>query len=111
VSVRKPDGVMCPVDMGDCSPFGEYANAFRVFADNDGELLLDFCVYSSRDNKAQCVARVRIPTTFLNDIQGRIGRTLDGIRSNRTSTNAPSPIYLFRRPPGGDDGDGGDGFN
>lgn len=111
MSVRKPDGVTCPVDMGECSPFGEYANAFRVFADNDGELLLDFCVYSSRDNKAQCVARVRIPTTFLNDIQGRIGRTLDGIRSNRASTNSPSPIYLFRRSPGGDDGDGGDGFN
>ena len=108
MSIRKPDGVNCPVDLGDCSPFGEYANAFRVFVDNDGELLLDFCVYSSRDNKAQCVARVRIPTTFLTDIQGRIGRTLDGIKSNRASTSAPSPIFLFRRPPDEDGGSGED---
>jgi hypothetical protein len=106
VSIRKPDGVTCQVDMGDCSPFGEYANAFRVFADNDGELLLDICVYSARDNKAQCVARVRIPKTFLADIQGRIGRTLEGIKSNRDRSNAPTPIYLFRRPVDEDD-DGG----
>lgn len=107
MSLRKPDGVTCPVEMGDCSPFGEYANSFRVFSDNAGELLLDFCVYSSRDNKARLLARVRIPTTFLNDIQGRIGRTLDGIKANKEQSNTPTPIYLFRPPPG----DGAEGDN
>ena len=98
MSIRKPDGVTCPVDLGACSSFGEYANAFRVYADNDDELLLDFCVYSARDNKARCVARVRIPTTFLTDIQTRIGRALDNIQTNKSSPSAPTPIFLFRRP-------------
>jgi hypothetical protein len=55
-------------------------------------------VYSARDNKARCVARVRIPTTFLTDIQNRIGRTLNNIQTSKSSSSAATPIFLFRRP-------------
>ncbi len=99
--MRKPNGVICPVDMGDCSPFGDYVNAFRVMSDSDGELLLDFCIYSARENKAQVVARIRVAATFLTDIHERIGRGLTEIRASgatKGSTGPANPIFLFRRP-------------
>lgn len=106
--MKKPTGVLCPVDMGDCSPFGEYVNAFRVMSDSDGELLLDFCIYSARENKAQVIARIRVATTFLTDIHERIGRGITEIRSvgaTKNASNPMPPIFLFRRPVDEDEGD------
>ena len=94
IAHKKLSGVMCPVDLGKVAPFGEYSNAFRVFLDNDGEVLLDFCVYSARENKALCLARIRVPSNFLVDIHERIGRSLE---KKQEATN-PAPVFLFRRP-------------
>ena len=66
-----------------------------------GELLLDFCIYSARENRAQVVARIRVAATFLTDIHERIGRGLTEIRASgatKGSTGPANPIFLFRRP-------------
>jgi hypothetical protein len=53
--------------------FGEYANSFRVLDDGGGsEVLLDFCVYSGRDNRARVVSRIRVPLELLQVIRDRI---------------------------------------
>jgi hypothetical protein len=64
--------VRCEVTMGDESPFGTYANAFRIVPDNENEVFLDFCIYSARTNTAQVVSRVRVATEFLATVRERI---------------------------------------
>ena len=98
-----------PSTWGTVPPFGDYVNAFRVMSDSDGELLLDFCIYSARENRAQVVARIRVAASFLADIHERIGRGITEIRTSGATKSAAAsapPIFLFRRPI--DDDDSGD---
>ena len=55
---------------------GAFANAFRLTPDNDGECLLDFCVYSPSEDCACIVARVRVRTDFVPVILHRLGEGL-----------------------------------
>lgn len=58
---------------------GCFANAFRLTPDNDGECLLDFCVYSPSEDCACIVARVRVRTDFVPVIIDRLGEGLRDI--------------------------------
>lgn len=70
--------VPCPVVFdSDALRFGEFANAFRVMADSDGETVIDFCLYSANDNIAKVVARVRVARAFLSLLDVRIGEALE----------------------------------
>jgi len=51
---------------------GDFANALRVLPDTGSECLLDFCVYSSAENTAQVVARIRVHRSFLPLLEQRI---------------------------------------
>lgn len=55
---------------------GQYANAFRVLAAEEGDVLLDFCSYSMADNEAQVVARIRVGRTFLPFLGERIAEAV-----------------------------------
>jgi hypothetical protein len=65
--------------------FGKFVNAFRVVPDTGDECFLDFCVYSSQENRALVVARLRIHRSFLPIIYARLTNELpklapDGLR-------------------------------
>ena len=102
MSSRGRHSVSCPVELVGCSPFGEYCNAFRVVTDSQTEVLLDFCIYSARENKARCVARVRVNTSFLAEIHERMGHGLTEVRAE-TDSGQVAPLYLFRLPGGDED--------
>lgn len=65
----KTKNVSCPVEI--TSTYGDYANAFRVMQDGP-DVILDFCVYSEQDNRAQVVSRVRVTPSFLKVILSRL---------------------------------------
>lgn len=70
--------VPCPVVFdSDALRFGEFANAFRVMTNPDGETVIDFCIYSANDNIAKVVARVRVARAFLSLLDVRIGEALE----------------------------------
>jgi len=83
--------------MGAESPYGTYANAFRIVPDNDREVFLDFCIYSVRTNTAQVVSRVRVAVEFLATVQERIARD---VGSTPVSKNT---IFLMTLPGSGED--------
>lgn len=83
--------------MGAESPYGTYANAFRIVPDNDREVFLDFCIYSVRTNTAQVVSRVRVAVEFLATVQERIARD---VGSTPVSKNT---IFLMPLPGSGED--------
>jgi len=58
---------------------GTPANAFRVLPEEDGSVILDFCRYSSKDNHAEVVSRVRITPGFLPLVGERIREALSEI--------------------------------
>jgi len=51
---------------------GDFANAFRVVQDNGREWFLDFFVYSTMDQKATLVSRIRVLEEFLPAIRDRL---------------------------------------
>lgn len=55
--------------------YGTFANSFRITQDGS-EILLDFCVYSERENRARVVSRVRVSAEFLPIIHQKIGSSL-----------------------------------
>ena len=61
--------VECTVETG--GAYGEYANAFRVMQDGP-DVILDFCVYSEKEDKARLVSRIRVPPTFLRVVLSRL---------------------------------------
>lgn len=81
--------------MGQESPFGTYANAFRIVPDSEQEVFLDFCIYSARTNTAQVVARVRVAVEFLATVQERIARDVGAAPSRNT-------LFLVNLPNGGE---------
>jgi len=75
----------CPVEFSDkTSPFGEFANSVRVTPEGGHECFLDFCVYSSPENQAQVVSRVRIHRSFLQVLHGRLETEL-GLEAMRSA--------------------------
>lgn len=66
--------VVCAVDPPS-NEFGEFANAFRYILDGN-EVLLDFCIYSARDQRARVVSRVRIPQELFPVISQRLASGL-----------------------------------
>jgi hypothetical protein len=53
--------------------FGSFANAFRVTESSGAdECFLDFLLYSSVEDRAVVVARVRVPRDFLPTVHGRL---------------------------------------
>lgn len=81
--------VQCDVENPE-DPYGTFANSFRV--DQDGsEVILDFCVYSKRDNRARVVSRVRVALDFLPIIHQKIGNSLQ-VPSEDAST---PPLYIM----------------
>jgi hypothetical protein len=75
--------IACPVETQ--NTYGEYANAFRVMVDG-AEVILDFCVYSEQNHRAQVVSRVRVPPTFLQVILSRL--------QNAVEVSDPSTIFI-----------------
>lgn len=59
----------CAVDTQD--DLGVYANAFRILQDGP-DAILDFCLYSERENVAKIVSRIRVPPSFLGVIMDRL---------------------------------------
>ena len=82
--------------MGAESPFGHYANAFRIVPDSESEVFLDFCIYSARTNTAQVVSRVRVAIDFLATVQERIARDVG-------STPVPKNTIFLMNLPGSDE--------
>ena len=82
--------VDCPIDPP-TDEFGEFANSFRYIVDGN-EVLLDFCIYSARDNKARVVSRVRIPQELFPVILKRLsfGLTPDA--------KAPNMVLYLNTP-------------
>lgn len=66
--------IMCNVDPPE-DEFGEFANAFRYALDGN-EVLLDFCVYSERDQRARVVSRVRVSQALFSAIYQQLS---DGV--------------------------------
>lgn len=56
--------------------FGEYANAFRVMAESQEEVLLDFCLYSPTEQVAKVVSRVRLHRSFLPLVRERLRESI-----------------------------------
>jgi hypothetical protein len=83
--------------MGTESPYGTYANAFRIVPDNDREVFLDFCIYSVRTNTAHVVSRVRVAVEFLATMQERIARDVG------STPVAKNTIFLMTLPGSGED--------
>jgi hypothetical protein len=81
--------VSCPIEVKDS--FGDYANAFRVMQDGS-DVVMDFCVYSSQENKAKLVSRVRVGAEFLEIVVARITEAMSG------STNAVEQKVLYVMP-------------
>ena len=52
--------------------FGTFANAFRVVEDVGGECLLDFLVYSSAEDQATVVSRIRLRKEFIPRIREKL---------------------------------------
>lgn len=82
--------------MGGESPFGTYANAFRIVPDNEHEVFLDFCIYSAHTHTAQVVSRVRVAVEFLATVQERIARDVEAAPTRNT-------LFLVNLPNGGED--------
>lgn len=61
--------VVCAVEPP-ANAFGEFANSFRYIVDGS-EVLLDFCLFSERDQRARVVSRVRIPRELFPVISQR----------------------------------------
>ena len=79
--------VNCDVESpGD--PYGDFANSFRITQDGR-DILLDFCVYSARENKARVVSRVRVSIEFLPIIHQKIGNSL------RIKLDEASPLFIM----------------
>ena len=55
---------------------GLFSNAFRVEEGPGAECFLDFLLYSSVEDRAVVVARVRVPRDFLPLVHGRLGEVL-----------------------------------
>ena len=55
---------------------GEFANAFRVLKGPEPECFLDFLVYSSTEDCAEVVARIRVGLNFLPSIHHRLDEIL-----------------------------------
>ena len=53
--------------------FGQSVNAFRVVQDTGDEYLLDFLVYSSSEQSAKLVSRLRVNTSLVMAILDRLG--------------------------------------
>lgn len=67
------DTINCPVKFHQgVNKFGVFANAFRIMQEAGQECFLDFCVYSSQEERAEVVARVRIHRTFVPVIRERL---------------------------------------
>lgn len=66
--------VVCEVDPPE-DEFGEFSNAFRYILDGS-EVLLDFCLYSEREQKARVVSRVRISQALFSVIYHQLGSGL-----------------------------------
>jgi len=56
---------------------GEFANAFRIVADTEEEVFVDFCVYSASENVARIVSRLRVRKDFLPLMGIRIQEAVD----------------------------------
>lgn len=69
--------VSCPVD-DPTDLFGVFANAIRLRSDGP-DVLVDFCVYSSTENRARVVSRIRVQRSFLPTIQEKIANAVPGL--------------------------------
>ncbi len=77
--------VECPVEFPPgISRFGTFANAFRIVPEAGQECFLDFCIYSSQEERAEVVARVRIHRSFLLVIQERLESVLTELTGDDT---------------------------
>ena len=73
---------------------GIFANAFRIVADTGDEVLLDFVVYSSSENKGVVVARIRAHKSFLNAIKERVESVVTGNTVENPPHLATPPEHL-----------------
>jgi hypothetical protein len=70
----------CPIVLPDEWKLGRYANSFRVQeADTAESCVLEFLLYSARENQASVVARVKVPRSFLPTIRDRMDEILLGV--------------------------------
>ncbi len=67
-----------PVHLGDQSPAGAFANAFRILnpTDTDGDYVLEFLIFSPSAQKAFVVRRLRLHRDFVPVVRGEIARAL-----------------------------------
>lgn len=71
------DRVACDVTFAsDALKTGEFANAIRIVHDGGDDYFVDFCVYSTQENVAKVVSRIRVSRGFLPSIQHRVHEAL-----------------------------------
>ena len=74
---------------------GAFANAVRIIHDSGTEWFLDFLVFSSTENKAVVVSRVRVQEAFLAAIRDRLSTTLTDVQKQRLKGTAPVILAPF----------------
>jgi len=81
----------------DVSKFGEFANAFRIVPDVGMECFLDFCLYSSNENRALVVSRIRIHQSFLPRIRERLKEHMTELSPEKQKTPKKDNSKLMLR--------------
>ena len=64
------------IEVDEAVRLGQFANAFRIMEDGNGESFLDFLVYSEREQKAHVVFRIRVRNSFIPCIRDRLSSAL-----------------------------------
>jgi hypothetical protein len=86
------DQINPDVDVPSEHQIGSFANAVRIIHDSGTEWFLDFLVFSSTENKAVVVSRVRVQEVFLGAIRDRLSTTLKKVQRQRQESIGPFPI-------------------
>jgi hypothetical protein len=84
---------MCPfrrldaeISLGDQPPVGKYANAFRILGRGQ-HAILEFLVYTPRENKAYVVCRVRLQRGFVPLVR-------DQLQGMMEDPSGPPPAFI-----------------
>jgi len=91
VAERRVD---CPVTIPDNLRVGLYANAFRILQDQE-DFFLDFLAYSSVENQAVLITRLRVKPEFLPAVRERIQTVLVELAS---ATKTEEPDVMIQVP-------------
>lgn len=86
--------VECEIIVPEGTQIGEYANAFRVLPEVNGDCILDFLNYSTNAGQARVVSRVRVRRDFIESVQERLREFFVEFPEAPTSPQDDEPVSL-----------------